>query len=76
MQRNNDAHIVHDYVTGITAYALFESFESQTDKLFHSIPAETMVMYRNDNDKIILSVCDPNLNISEKLIQLKNPAVS
>ena len=36
------------------------------DRLFHSIPAETMVMYRNDKDKIILSVCDPNLNISEK----------
>ena len=74
LQRNNDAHIVHDYVTGITAYALFESFESQTDKLFHSIPAETMVMYRNDNDKIILSVCDPNLNISEKTYTTKEPS--
>lgn len=74
LQRNNDAHIVHDYVTGITAYALFESFESQTDKLFHSIPAETMVMYRNDKDKIILSVCDPNLNISEKTYTTKEPS--
>ena len=74
LQRDNDAHIVHDYKTGITAYVLFESFESQTDKLFHSIPAETMVMYRNDNDKIILSVCDPNLNISEKTYTTKEPS--
>lgn len=30
-------------------------------------------MYRNDNDKIILSVCDPNLNISEKTYTTKEP---
>ena len=33
-----------------------------------------MVMYRNDNDKIILSVCDPNLNISEKTYTTKEPS--
>lgn len=74
LQRNNSAHIVHDYLTGITAYALFESFESQTDKLFRAIPSETMVMYRNDNNKVILSVCDPNLNIYEKAYTTKEPS--
>mgnify|MGYP002547973566 FL=1 len=74
LQRDNQAHIVHDYPTGITAYALFESFDSQTDKLFHTLPSETIVMYRNDSNKIILSVCDPNLNISEKAYTTKEPS--
>lgn len=74
LQRDNRAHIVHDGPTGITAYAVFEPFDSQTDGLFRTIPSETMVMYRNKENGILLSVCDPNLNIREKTYTTKEPS--
>ena len=58
----------------ITAYAVFETYRSQRDSLLSLIPAETMVMYRRDKANIIMSVCDPNLNIEEKAYTTKNPS--
>lgn len=74
LQRNDSAHIVHDHLTGITAYALFEACQSLNDNLFRSIPAETMVMCRSDKGKVVMSVCDPNLNIEEKSYTTKQPS--
>ena len=74
VQRNDSAHIVHDFLTGITAYAVFETYQSQQDNVFSLIPAETMVMCRNDKENIIMSVCDPNLNIEEKAYTTKQPS--
>ena len=74
LQRNDSAHIVHDRLTDITAYAVFETYRSQRDSLLSLIPAETMVMYRKDKANIIMSVCDPNLNIEEKAYTTKNPS--
>lgn len=74
LQRNDSAHIVHDRLTDITAYAVFETYRSQRDSLLSLIPAETMVMYRRDKANIIMSVCDPNLNIEEKAYTTKNPS--
>ena len=74
LQRNDSAHIVHDRLTNITAYAVFETYRSQRDSLLSLIPAETMVMYRRDKANIIMSVCDPNLNIEEKAYTTKNPS--
>ena len=74
LQRNDSAHIVHDRLTDITAYAVFETYRSQRDSLLNLIPAETMVMYRRDKANIIMSVCDPNLNIEEKAYTTKNPS--
>lgn len=74
VQRNDSAHIVHDLLTGITAYAVFETYQSQQDNVFSLIPAETMVMYRSDKGNIIMSVCDPNLNIEEKAYTTKQPS--
>lgn len=74
LQRNDSAHIVHDRLTDITAYAVFETYRSQRDSLLNLIPAETMVMYRRDKANIIMSVCDPNLNIEEKAYTTKTPS--
>lgn len=74
VQRNDSAHIVHDLLTGITAYAVFETYQSQQDDVFSLIPAETMVMRRSDKEKVIMSVCDPNLNIEEKAYTTKQPS--
>lgn len=74
VQRNDSAHIVHDLLTRITAYAIFETYQSQQDDVFRLIPAETMVMRRSDKEKVIMSVCDPNLNIEEKAYTTKQPS--
>lgn len=75
LQRNQTAHVVYDKKTGITAYAAFETYQPDGDKLISAIPAETMVMYMRKSDKgIRLSVCDPNLNIKEKAYTTKEPS--
>lgn len=74
LQRNDSAHIVFDRLTGTTAYALFEAYQPQHDSLFRSIPSETMVMRRVEEGKVIVSICDPNLNIEEKSYTTKEPS--
>lgn len=72
LQRDQTAHVVNDQKTGITAYAAFEDYHPSNDKLVSFIPAETMVMQvKEAGGKIRLSVCDPNLNISEKTYTTK-----
>lgn len=74
LRKDSVAHIVMDNQTGITAYAVFETYCPQKDKIFFSIPAETMVMQKQSGNKLLLSVCDPNLNISEKAYTTKKPS--
>ena len=50
-----------DKLTGITAYAAFDTYQPQGDKLFSLIPAETMVMQKASDKGVVMSVCDPNL---------------
>ena len=66
--------MVADNQTGITAYAAFETYSPTKDEIFLSIPAETMVMQKQAGSKLLLSVCDPNLNISEKTYTTKEPS--
>lgn len=75
LQRDQTAHVVNDKKTGITAYAAFEDYQPANDKLISFIPAETMVMQVKEAEgNIRLSVCDPNLNISEKSYTTKEPS--
>lgn len=75
LQRDQTAHVVFDEQTGITGYAAFETYQPANDQLIVSIPAETMVMQAKETDgKLRLSVCDPNLNISEKTYTTKEPS--
>ena len=74
MLRNDSIHAVRDLLTGIMAYAAFESVRLPDDKLFLHIPAETMVMCKENDGAIQISVCDPNLNISAKTYTTKEPS--
>lgn len=74
LHKDSIAHVVIDKQTGITAYAVFETYLPQKDELFLSIPAETMVMQKQSGSNLLLSVCDPNLNISEKAFTTKEPS--
>ena len=74
LHKDNTAHVVADAQTGITAYAAFDNYNPQNDELFSSIPAETMVMQKKVGDNVLMSVCDPNPNISEKTYTTKQPS--
>ena len=74
LHKDDTAHVVADNQTGITAYAAFETYSPAKDEIFLSIPAETMVMQKQAGSKLLLSVCDPNLNISEKTYTTKEPS--
>lgn len=69
------AHVVHDLSTDIVAYVSFEPYtSSNSTELINHIDAETMVMLQQANDKLEISVCDPNLNIVEKTFTTKEPS--
>lgn len=74
IQKDNTAHVVTDKQTGITAYAAFDTYQPKNDELFVSIPAETMVMRKQSGANVLMSVCDPNLNIAEKTYTTKEPS--
>ena len=74
LRKDSIAHVVADRQTGITAYAAFKTYLPPEDSLFRSIPAETMVMQKQSGSGLLLSVCDPNLNIAEKAFTTKEPS--
>ena len=75
LQRDQVAHVVYDRKTGITGYAAFEDYRSDSGKVVAGIPAETLVMYAEEpGGGIRISVCDPNLNIKEKTYTTKEPS--
>lgn len=74
LHKDNTAHVVADAQTGITAYAAFDNYNPQNDELLSYIPAETMVMQKKVGANVLMSVCDPNLNISEKTYTTKEPS--
>lgn len=66
IQADNNAHVVKDIPTGITAYIVYKSFENK-ETLVNTADAETIVMERTKNDgKVVMSVCTPDLGITEK----------
>ncbi len=75
LRRDNEIHVVHDRSTGITAYAVFEKTALTADELLLGIDGETMLMRRTDADgTLAVSVCDPNLHISEKTYTTSEPS--
>ena len=74
IQCDDRAHIVSDCLSQTTAYAIFEDLQPEHSSLFAALPAETMVMLRCEGSEATLSVCDPNLNISEKTYTTKEPS--
>lgn len=65
LQKDARAHIVYDFATRITAYALFEANDSVAHGVVRAATAPVMVMTRADADELQLSVCDPDLHLYE-----------
>lgn len=74
IQADDSAHVVRDSETGITAYISYKGYVSDKTRI-KSIPAETIVMERLAADgTLIVSVCTPDLGISEKTYTTAEPS--
>ncbi len=62
LHASRQAHVVKDFATGITAYVAYDTYATR----HISIPAETIVMERDNGEKRIMSVCTPDLGLTEK----------
>lgn len=66
IQADNDAHVVKDIQTGITAYIIYRDYKGNFT-LVASADPETIVMERTREDaSVVMSVCTPDLGITEK----------
>ncbi len=66
LQADNSAHVVKDVPTGVTAYISYNGYASSATAAAE-IPSETIVMERSrDDGKLVMSVCTPDLGITEK----------
>lgn len=66
LQADDQAHVVHDTISGVTAYVSFEATSFSTG-LVRNIDAETLLMAKyQDDSNITLSVCDPSLRLPLK----------
>ena len=62
LQATSDAHVVEDLPTRVTAYV---SYRGYRDAVI-DIPAETIVMQRPSGGGRVMSVCTPDLGLTEK----------
>lgn len=65
LQQDRMAHIVQDRATGITGYALFEASEQVNQGLIRAVDTPSMVMTRQEGDRLVMSVVDPDLRLYE-----------
>lgn len=59
------AHAVYDSVSGVNSWVCFETLNASSGLLRYA-DAETMVMYQQTDNALLVSVCDPALNFPEK----------
>lgn len=66
LRADNDAHVVKDMITGITAYIIYKDYDND-GTLVRTADPETIVMERTREDlKVVMSICTPDLGITEK----------
>ena len=65
LQKDYNAHIVEDKISGMRGYALFESGELQDDKYIKSVDTPSMVLTAPSENKLKLSFVDPDLRLYE-----------
>ena len=66
VKADDDAHVVMDIPTGITAYNIYKAYSGDAT-LVYSADAETIVMERTREDgSVVMSICTPDLGITEK----------
>ncbi|MRI64286.1 chondroitinase [Ornithobacterium rhinotracheale] len=63
LRQDEIAHIVKDKQSGVEAYAIFEAFKDEKAQLVTEISAQTMVMLQPQNSGILMSVCNPDLDL-------------
>ena len=74
LQADDAAHVVKDDVTGITAYVSYKGYSS-AETLIAEAAAEVIVMERTrDDGTVVMSVCTPDLGITEKGYTTKQPS--
>lgn len=65
LQKDYNAHIVKDIATNTTGYALFEANNAINKGLIQSVDTPSMIMTKETDNSLILSVCDPDLRYYE-----------
>jgi chondroitin-sulfate-ABC endolyase/exolyase len=66
IQADNNAHVVKDDITGITAYISYNGYSSDKT-IVAQTASETIVMERTKEDgRVVMSICTPDLGITQK----------
>ncbi|WP_282126361.1 chondroitinase family polysaccharide lyase [Marinifilum flexuosum] len=67
LKQDQNAHIVWDRTTNTTGYVFFDANSELSDEFVKQINASALVMLQAnaDQDKLNMSVCDPDLHIPE-----------
>ncbi len=74
IQADNNAHVVKDVPTGITDYISYRGYSSNST-FVSDIQSETIVMERQKEDGTwVMSVCTPDLGITEKGYTTSQPS--
>ncbi len=74
LQSDNNAHVIKDEPTGVTAYISYRGYSSNST-FVADIRNETIVMERQKDDGVrVMSVCTPDLGITEKGYTTSQPS--
>lgn len=74
IQHDNEAHILFDKLTQVTSCVFFETYSQPKAKFLKAADAETLIMYKTENQLVRISVCAPDLNIAEKTYTTAQPS--
>ncbi|MFB9057039.1 chondroitinase family polysaccharide lyase [Mariniflexile ostreae] len=74
LQKDYHAHIVHDNLTGITGFVLFEPGNIKHN-LVRKVSKESLVMCKTKGDSLIVSLCSPSINLSSDASYSNKPSV-
>ncbi len=64
-RRDNQAHIITDNESRVTAYAIFEELSAGNDEYLLESDKEIMVMIQPAGKRLNVSICDPDLHLGE-----------
>ena len=67
VRKDETAHIIRDRLSDARGYAIFEDFVSADDAWLVKSDKEIMIMLQPWGNKLIISVCDPDLHLGEYL---------
>lgn len=75
VRKDRYAHIVKDIPSHTTGYVVFEGLDKIKDDYLVSVDAETLLLLRRtDKKNLVMSVCDPNLNLEQKTYTTAKPS--